>query len=351
MKIERNRTPKFNMILIGFMPSRIKKYMYRRRGYKIGKNVKLSLGSMIEGKNVIIGDNTKIDNLTYISGNDIKIGKNSEIGSMCMMNVPVIEIGNYTTIREQVYCGGMTTPKSKLKIGSHVKIFQFTVLNTTDLLEIGNHVGVGGRCSIFTHGSWQSVLDGYPAGFAPVRIKDNAWLPWHVFVMPGVTIGEGSTIGACSLVTKDVPDYALAVGSPAKIIKQKPDYPKSLSDNEKIEKMKEIIAEMEKYMSFCDLAIKRIEKPGYTYFEISHEKDKEKIIFILNAKFDSKQLQYNESTDIVVNLLWDMPKEFKQKSSNYIDIKSKNSKYNREFSMEVINFLSRYGIRCNVTEV
>jgi acetyltransferase-like isoleucine patch superfamily enzyme len=348
MKIERNRTPKFNMILIGIMPSRIKKYMYRKRGYKIGKNVKLAYGAMIEGKNVEIGDNVKIDYATYISGNSIKIGKHSEIGSMVMMNVPEIEIGDYTTIREQVYCGGMTTPKSKLKIGSYVKIFQFTVLNTTDLLEIGNHVGIGGRCSIFTHGSWQSVIEGYPAGFAPVVIKDNAWLPWHVFVMPGVTIGEGSTIGACSLVTKDVPDYALAVGSPAKVIKQKPDYPKSLTDNEKISKMKEIISEMEKYMSFCDLTVKRSEKPGQTILEVSKEKESERIVFLMDAHIDFKQLVQDGAVDIVVNLLCDLPKDFK--SSNCIDIKTKTCRYNREFSMEIINFLSRYGIRCNVVE-
>lgn len=53
-----------------------------------------------------------------------------------------------------------------------------------------------------------------------VIIKENAWLGEGVAVMPGVTIGKNSIIGANSVVTKDIPDYAIAVGVPAKVIKQ-----------------------------------------------------------------------------------------------------------------------------------
>jgi len=49
-------------------------------------------------------------------------------------------------------------------------------------------------------------------------IEDNAWLGMGVRVMDGVRIGEGAVVGANSVVTKDVPSYHIAVGSPARII-------------------------------------------------------------------------------------------------------------------------------------
>jgi acetyltransferase-like isoleucine patch superfamily enzyme len=49
-------------------------------------------------------------------------------------------------------------------------------------------------------------------------------------IMPGVSIGEGAIIGAGSLVTKDIPPYALAVGNPAKVIKQYMQLPEKNSD-------------------------------------------------------------------------------------------------------------------------
>lgn len=52
-----------------------------------------------------------------------------------------------------------------------------------------------------------------------VRIKRGAWLGQNVVVCPGVTVGRGAVVGANSVVTKDVPDWSVAVGSPAKVIK------------------------------------------------------------------------------------------------------------------------------------
>ncbi|MNT31011.1 putative acetyltransferase [compost metagenome] len=54
----------------------------------------------------------------------------------------------------------------------------------------------------------------------PIIIKDNVWIGEGVCVMSGVTIGTGCIIGALSVVTKNIPDYSIAVGSPAKVVKQ-----------------------------------------------------------------------------------------------------------------------------------
>lgn len=53
----------------------------------------------------------------------------------------------------------------------------------------------------------------------PVLIRQGAWLGQNVVVCPGVTIGRGTVIGANSVVTRDIPDFAVAVGSPARVVK------------------------------------------------------------------------------------------------------------------------------------
>lgn len=52
----------------------------------------------------------------------------------------------------------------------------------------------------------------------PIVIKDDAWIGFNASVLRGVTVGRGAIVGACAVVTDDVPDYAIVVGNPAKII-------------------------------------------------------------------------------------------------------------------------------------
>jgi len=54
----------------------------------------------------------------------------------------------------------------------------------------------------------------------PVRIKSGAWLGQNVVICPGVTIGRGAVVGANSVVNTDIPDFSVAVGSPARVVKK-----------------------------------------------------------------------------------------------------------------------------------
>lgn len=53
-----------------------------------------------------------------------------------------------------------------------------------------------------------------------VKIGDDCWIGGHVTILPGVTIGQGCTIGSDSIVTKDVPEWSVAMGVPARVVKK-----------------------------------------------------------------------------------------------------------------------------------
>ena len=53
----------------------------------------------------------------------------------------------------------------------------------------------------------------------PVVIEENVWVGFEVIILPGVTIGKGAVIGCRTIISEDVPEYAVVVGNPSRIIK------------------------------------------------------------------------------------------------------------------------------------
>lgn len=90
------------------------------------------------------------------------------------------------------------------------------------MVKIGNRVLFGPFVSIFaaTHETGvQSRRDGVEYA-GPVTIGDDCWVGGNTTIMPGVTIGKGCTIAAGSIVTRDVPDFSVAMGAPARVVKK-----------------------------------------------------------------------------------------------------------------------------------
>ena len=100
---------------------------------------------------------------------------------------------------------------NNLKLGKYVDIGAFTYINAKHGVEISDDVQIGSHCSIYSI----STIDDKNG---KVIIKKNARIGTHSTIMPGVTIGENSIIGAYSFVNKNVPDNTLAYGVPIKII-------------------------------------------------------------------------------------------------------------------------------------
>jgi acetyltransferase-like isoleucine patch superfamily enzyme len=159
-----------------------------------------------------------------------------------------VTIGEEVTIQEQVYIGGLKTDKSVIEIGDLSMIFSGSVLNPTHPIKIGKRVGIGGYNYLFTHGTWQPILDGFPVAFGPITIEDGVWFPWRVFVLPNVHIGKEATIGAGAVVNKDVPARALAAGVPAKVLRRDEEYIKRFTDAEKREIMKNVLVDLVGYL-------------------------------------------------------------------------------------------------------
>lgn len=63
-------------------------------------------------------------------------------------------------------------------------------------------------------------LQGYQE-YPPVYIDDDVWIGARVIILPGITIGKGSILGAGSVVTKDVPPFSIVAGNPARIIRNR----------------------------------------------------------------------------------------------------------------------------------
>lgn len=111
----------------------------------------------------------------------------------------------------------------RLLIGSHSTINKRVVLDGRGgKLIIGNNVDIAQECNLWTMQHDYNSPD-YKAIGADIVIEDYVWLASRVTVLPGVTIGRGSVIGTCSVVTKDIPPMSIAVGVPAKVIGKRDD--------------------------------------------------------------------------------------------------------------------------------
>ena len=112
-----------------------------------------------------------------------------------------------------------------ITIGNNVHLGPGCELDGAGAISIGDGVIFAPEVCIYsrTHNFNSSDLRSIPYDnrmiTANVIIGDYVWIGRRVIVLPGVTIGKGVVIGAGSIVSKDIPDYAVAVGNPAKVVK------------------------------------------------------------------------------------------------------------------------------------
>ena len=123
------------------------------------------------------------------------------------------QVGENTLIFNELT---VVLPKN-VTIGSGCTIMNGVVMMGAGGITIENNVLIGAQAKLISNN--HDVYDRAVLTVKPVLIKEGAWIGAGVSVLPGVTVGKYAVVGANSVVTKDVPDYAVVVGIPAKVVK------------------------------------------------------------------------------------------------------------------------------------
>jgi acetyltransferase-like isoleucine patch superfamily enzyme len=113
--------------------------------------------------------------------------------------------------------------KDSVKIGNNTGIGSFTHIWGNGGVEIGDNVLIASHCCIssLNHNyNAKKIIDGGCIA-KKVIIENDVWLGYNVTILPGVSIGQGSVIGAGSVVVSSIPPYSIAVGNPAKVVKKR----------------------------------------------------------------------------------------------------------------------------------
>lgn len=174
-----------------------------------------------------------------------KLGRKAVIGrATCFRQPSHISIGSGTVIDDFSRITVVGSERGEVKIGNNVFLGPFSILSSRDaLVDIGDQANIGSHCRLGSmHGSLKigryALIGAYcyiGAGnhemtdrLVPmakqgsnskggVTIEDDVWIGANVTVLDGVRIGKGSIIGACSLVTREIPPYSIAYGVPARV--------------------------------------------------------------------------------------------------------------------------------------
>lgn len=163
---------------------------------KIGNNVFIAYPlSLHGGKYVTIGDNFGCDQRLRLDAYDEFLGDTFH---------PEITIGNNVSIQKDCHIGAI----NKIVIGNNVLLASKVYISDHSHGEVNTE-------AIKLPPSQRKL---YSKG--PVIIEDNVWLGEGVVVLPNVTIGKNSIIGANAVVTKSIPANSVAGGNPARIIKE-----------------------------------------------------------------------------------------------------------------------------------
>lgn len=145
--------------------------------------------------------------------------------------LPLDQVDQIIALERQLFRGQPETffvqPPFAVDYGRHITIGENFYCNVdavfldTSWITIGNNVKIGPRVNLLTAGhpidapTRTRLLE-----FAqPITIGDNVWLGGNVTVLPGVTIGANSVVGAGAVVTKDIPENVVAVGNPARVLR------------------------------------------------------------------------------------------------------------------------------------
>jgi len=129
----------------------------------------------------------------------------------------LMKIGDHTRVQPGFKFG----QRDVIVIGKHCQVNEDVYIQSAiigDYVMIAQHVAILAVTHNFDRIDVPIILQG-STKVKPVIINDDVWIGRNVVIMPGITIGKGVIVGAGAVVTKDIPDYAIVGGVPAKLLR------------------------------------------------------------------------------------------------------------------------------------
>ena len=171
-----------------------------------------------EPENLHVEPPTRIANSQFMTlGNDISLGPG------CMLNAIRRYPGRFLSgvpddVDTQYF-------EPEIRIGNRVSATGYLTVSAVSSVIIEDDVLIASHVFIGDHSHGHSRADiAYKyqrlEGISPVAVGRGSWIGEHVTIMPGVTIGEYSIIGANSVVTRDVPPKSVVIGAPARVVRK-----------------------------------------------------------------------------------------------------------------------------------
>jgi acetyltransferase-like isoleucine patch superfamily enzyme len=188
----------------------LRKFFYRRligtcgSGVVFGRNVTIRHPARIHiGSNVIIDDNVVLD--AKGGGDGITLGDNVMIARNTILS-----------------CKG-----GSIKIGDNTNIGMNCLFQSESAVDVGPNIVMASYCYLVgggNHGMDRTdipIIQQPPVSRGGITIEENCWLGARATVIDGVTVGRDSVLGAGAVAIRDVPEFSVAAGIPAKVIKNR----------------------------------------------------------------------------------------------------------------------------------
>jgi len=144
----------------------------------------------------------------------VRVGRGASLCDGTVLDIGprgVVSLGEYALVTSaRIVCD------AAVEIGAYALISWDVVL--MDTYRVPLDPAERGRLAVRSPVARRGAEDAIPA--LPVRSGRNSWIGFGACVLPGVTIGEGSIVGARSVVTEDVPPYAVVAGNPARLVRR-----------------------------------------------------------------------------------------------------------------------------------
>ena len=302
--------------------SNLKIWKYRLQGARIGKKVVIMPGASIQCPQIEIDDEVVIGRNVKIKSKVLKLGKLSYVGPDSTLHAQRIVFGENVFLNKNVEIGGggANDPEAEIDIGSHCHIGQEVHLNCCRKIIIGEESTITMRAMIMTHCFANSVLEGYPAIFAPVYIGSRVQIGLQVVVFPGVSIGDEAVVVSNSTVLSNIPAGQMALGIPAKVMGSSK---REIKPERRASIAQDIVEEFLRQLSLRGIKVDREEKLPFDIDAIIHHpRGKGRIVFARN--FSEEMLRGLPASGEMVAVIyqWEGERNF-QKSVNYVELVDK----------------------------